>query len=113
METKLYEHNTANDAYVAFLKIFLYSYENFPKLKLILKQKNLLSPWMTVKRTVKIFKEKAKLYDKFLKKKTFSNEKIYKTYKNLFEIIKFKSKKKKYYADLITKYKNNIKKHGM
>ena len=44
---------------------------------------------------LKSSKKKQKLYDKFLKKKTFSNEKIYKTYKNLFEIIKFKSKKKK------------------
>ena len=39
---------------------------------------------------LKSSKKKQKLYDKFLKKKTFSNEKIYKTYKNLFEIIKFK-----------------------
>ena len=30
----VYEHNTENDAYEAFLKIFLYSYEkSFPKIK--------------------------------------------------------------------------------
>ena len=38
-------------------------------------------------------KKKQKLYDKFLKSKTNENEKKYKTYKSLFEILKEKSKK--------------------
>ena len=38
-------------------------------------------------------KKKQKLYDKSLKSKTNENEKKYKTYKFLFEILKEKSKK--------------------
>ena len=49
---------------------------------------------------------KHKLYDKFLKRKTYTNEQIYKNYKNLFETLKFKSKNN-YYSKLISK--NNLK----
>ena len=58
---------------------------------------------------LKSSKKKQKLYDKFLKNKTYQNEINYKNYKNLFETLKFKSKKN-HYAKLITKYKNNSKK---
>ena len=34
------------------------------------------------------------MYDKFLKRKTYAHEQIYKNYKNLFETLKFKFKKK-------------------
>ena len=51
-----------------------------------------LSPWMT-KGLLKSSKKKHKLYDKFLKNKTYQNEINYKNYKNLFETLKFKSKK--------------------
>ena len=61
---------------------------------------------------LKLSNKKHKLYDKFLKNKTYTNEKIYKSYKNLFETIKFKSKKI-YYTKLISKYQNNLKKHGV
>ena len=67
----------------------------------------MLSPWMT-KGLLKSSKVKHKLYDKFLKRKTYANEQKYKNYKNLFETLKFKSKKN-YYSKLISKYKNNLK----
>ena len=54
-------------------------------------------------------KKKQKLYNKYLKHKTFKNEKIYKQYKSLFETLKFKSKQN-YYKNLLTKYKDNAKK---
>ena len=64
---------------------------------------------MNNKRLLNSSKRKQKLYDKFLKHKTEINETNYKNYKDLFESIKFKSKKN-YYAQLILKYQNNIKK---
>ena len=39
----------------------------------------------------------------------YKNETIYRTYKNMFEAVKFKSKRN-YYNNLINKYKTNIKK---
>ena len=38
---------------------------------------------------LKSFKKKQKLYDKFLKNKTYQNEINYKNYKNVFETLKF------------------------
>ena len=96
-------------AYNLFLQQFSAAYENaFPKVKIKIKIKNLLSPWIS-KGILKSSKKKQKLYDKYLKNRTYKNEKNYKTYKNMFETVKFKSKKN-YYNNLITKYKNNIKK---
>ena len=98
-----------NKAYDSFLELITSFYEAaFPKVKIKIKTKNLLSPWIT-KGLLKSSKRKQKLYDKFLKHKTEINETNYKNYKNLFESIKFKSKKN-YYAQLILKYQNNIKK---
>ena len=57
------------------------------------KRKALLKPWMS-KGLQKSSKKKQKLYDRFLKNRTEQNEKIYKDYKSLFEILKEKSKKK-------------------
>ena len=105
----IFSINNANDSYDLFLKYFLKHYEiAFPKIEIKIKTKNLLSPWIT-KGLLKSSTRKHRLYDKFLKKKSFTNESKYKTYKNLFETIKHKSKKN-YYTELITKYKNNIKK---
>ena len=75
-----------NKAYDTFLGNFLNLYEEtFPKVKIKLKSKSLLiSPWIT-KGLVKSSKTKHKLYDKFLKNKTYKNETTYKDYKNLFE----------------------------
>ena len=56
-------------------------------------------------------KRKQKLYKKFLKRRTTENKETYKTYKNLFEMIKQKSKKSFYSAKLI-KFQGDTKKHG-
>ena len=47
---------------------------------------------MDNKRLLKSYKKKQKLYTKYLKNKTFANEQKYKTYKNIFEKVKIKSK---------------------
>ena len=54
-------------------------------------------------------KKKQKLYDKFLKSKTNENEKKYKSYKSLFEILKEKSKKI-YYSRKLENCKQYVKK---
>ena len=106
---KIQKINCPNEAYDEFLKTFSSCYEvSFPKVKIKIKSKSFLSPWIT-KGLIKSSKKKQKLYNNFLKHKTYKNEKKYKTYKNLFETLKLKSKKN-YYAKLINKYKNNIKK---
>ena len=105
---KIYSINTASDAYSYFLGNFLQLYERaFPKNKITIKTKNLLSPWMT-KGLLKSSKRKQKLFDKFLKSRTYYNEQSYKHYKTLFENTKLRSKSS-YYAELISKYTNNIK----
>ena len=53
-----------------------------------------------------------RLYEKFLKNRTPQNEETYKTYKNLFETIKRRSKKK-FYSEKLQKFKGDAKKHGM
>ena len=56
-------------------------------------------------------KRKQRLYEKFFKTRTAKSEAEYKTYKNMFEKIKRKSKRN-YYSQKILEYKNNTKKHG-
>ena len=51
-----------------------------------------------------------KLYDKYLKSKTNENEKEYKTYKYLFEVLKEKSKKI-YNSRKLENCKQNMKKN--
>ena len=75
-----------------FYRKFLYDFsplygETFPKLKIKIKQKTVISPWIT-KGIMKSSKQKQKLYNKFLKSRTKENEVIYKAYKNLFEVIR-------------------------
>ena len=53
-------------------------------------------------------KKKQRLHEKYLKKRTTENEKIYKTYKSLFESIKKKSKKL-YYSEKLLKLQGNAK----
>ena len=53
-------------------------------------------------------KKKQRLYEKYLKKHTTENEKIYKTYKSLFESIKKKSKKL-CYSEKLLKLQGNAK----
>ena len=96
----------ANEAYNLFLEIFLQHYETaFPKVTKTIKLKSL---WIT-KGLIKSSKRKQRLYEKFLKHRSYQNEIAYKTYKNLFESIKNKSKKS-YYSEQINKYKNDSRK---
>ena len=81
-----YSLTDANLVYEYFLRTFSGLYNHaFPEISL--KLKNVSNPWMT-KGLQKSSKKKPKLYDKFLKYKTNKNEKKYKTYKSLFEILK-------------------------
>ena len=65
----------------SFLKQFLKIYnDSFPLIKITIKQKQLISPWIT-KGLIKSSKQKQKLYIKFLKRPTYKNETTYKTYK--------------------------------
>ena len=56
-----------------------------------------------------LLKGKQKLYKKFLKHRTRETEFAYILYKNLFESLKKKAKKK-YYSEKISKYKHDDKK---
>ena len=81
--------------------------EAFQKVKIKVKHKSLLSPWMS-KALLKLSKAKHKLYNKFLKNKTYRNESTYKIYKNLFEKLKLKSKTL-YYSKQFKKIEHNTK----
>ena len=97
-----------NTAYDIFTKQFLKLYEScFPLKKIVVKRKNLLSPWITAG-IMKSSKQKQKLYVKFLKHRTFTNEKNYKNYKQLFEKVKLKSRIQ-YYSSQFKKYQDNAK----
>ena len=90
------ESNNANVFYAKFSEIFTSLYEEcFLELKIKLNQRKNLSP--RIKKGIKkSSKSKQKLYEKFLKKRNAFNETASKTYKNLFEAIKSKSKKNHY-----------------
>ena len=93
----------------SFFNIFNSIYDiYFPKIFVRLKTKHIESPWIT-KGIVKSSKRKQKLYEKFLKHRTRETELAYKSYKNLFESLKKKAKKK-YYSEKISKYKHDAKK---
>ena len=101
-----------NEAYKKFFNIFNSIYDiYFPKVLVRLKTKHIQSPWIT-KGIAKSSKRKQKLYEKFLKHRTRETELAYKSYKNLFESLKKKAKKK-YYSEKISRYKNDAKKHGV
>ena len=80
----------------------------FPKVFVRLKTKHIQSLWIT-KGIAKSSKRKQKLYKKFLKHRTRETEFAYKLYKNIFESLKKKAKKK-YYSEKISKYKHDDKK---
>ena len=102
------EIDNPNEANSKFLYNFSSLYEEaFLKLEIKIKQKKLISPWIT-KGIMKSCKQKQKLYNKFLKLRTKENEVIYKAYKNLFEAIRKKSERT-YKSELLVKYKNGIK----
>ena len=80
---------------------------NFPLTEIEIKSKNLKTPWFS-KGLKKSPKTKQRLYIKFSKNKSAESEEKYKNYKNIFEKLKIKSKKK-YYAYLLNKYKYDTK----
>ena len=72
------------------------------------KAQNSFKPWIT-KGIAKSSKKKQKLYEKYLKNRNPQNLATYKTYNNLFETIKRKSKKN-YYSEKILSPKGHPKK---
>jgi len=74
-----------NIIYSTFLKTFYEVYDvNFLLRKIILKTKDILSPWIS-KGLKKSSKMKQKLYVKYLKSKSEKHKINYQTYKNLYE----------------------------
>ena len=89
--------------------MFKNSYDiHIPLKKFEIKRKDFLSPWIT-KVLKKSSKRKQKLYVKFLKTKSFKAEKRYKSYKNLFEKLKYLSMKS-YSSSQHLKHQNNARK---
>ena len=79
----------------------------FP-LETISKQYNTRKPWLSpILRDA--IKKKNKLYIKSIKHKCLHNETVYKNYRNCLKKL-LKAAEKKYYNDLISKYKNDSKK---
>ena len=75
----------ANTMFENFSNTFTNLYEkHFPLKKIYIKNKDLMSPWMT-KGMKKSSKQKQKLYIKYLKRKTEATENEYKNYKNLLK----------------------------
>ena len=82
------EIDNLNEAYSKFLYDFFSIYEEaFPRLEIEIKQKNLISAWIT-EGIMKSSKQKQNLCNKFYKSRTKENEVIYKFYKNLFETVR-------------------------
>ena len=97
-----------NEAYKKFVEIFTELYEKyFPKRKFTIKPKTALSPWIT-NGIAKSSKQKQKLYEIFLKRHIPINEANYKVCKNMFEMIKLKSKKW-FYTQKLIKIQGNAK----
>ena len=69
------------------------------------KSKTLKKPWIT-KGILKSSKTKQRLYDKFLKSKSYEHQ--IKNYPKLFESIK-QTTKSQYYSKIILHYKDNVK----
>ena len=74
----LYSISNPNDAYEYFLKVFSDICDlTFPLKTFSIKRKTLQNPWMT-KDLLKSSKQKQKLYEKFVKKRSPRNENVYK-----------------------------------
>ena len=88
--SKVRQYRKAYEAYSNYFNIIdSPNDECFPEAKIRLKQKKHFTPWI-IRDIKKSSKRKQKLYEKFLKHRTISNEEKYKTYKKLFELIKRK-----------------------
>ena len=82
-----------NNACNNFIEIFSSLYDKcFPKKKIKSKSQNYNNPWISTA-IVKSSIRKRKLYKKCLKHSTEKNEKLYQSYKSLFETVKCKSKR--------------------
>ena len=89
-----------DSAYEAFLNKFTSLYDNiFLQICGYGKIENTKKPWIT-KGILKSSKTKQRLYDKFLKSKTYEHEISYKNYRKLFESIKQRAKSQ-YYSKMI------------
>ena len=74
----LYSISNPNDAYEYFLKVLSDICDlTFPLKTFSIKRKTLQNPWMT-KDLLKSSKQKQKLYEKFVKKRSPRNENVYK-----------------------------------
>ena len=101
------ETQDPNQSYSVFLKQFLKIYnKSFPMKSITIKRKQLISPWIT-KGLRKSSKQKQKLYIKCLRHPSYKNEVAYKTYKNLFETTKNRSKIHHFSSLLKTHQKNS------
>ena len=99
----------ANESYDNFISDITKIYDEcFPVQTQYLKQKSIVNKWMT-KGLLKASKRKQKLYKKFLKCKSRSNEKAYKNYAKIFDKL-LQRAKKLHYTGLIKKHEGNIKK---
>ena len=101
--------DSANHSCNRFLQIFLsLNNECFPKIKIKLKPQKDFRPWITLGLR-KSSKRKQGLHEKILKTRTAKSDAEYKTYKNMFETIKRKSKRnyiRKKYLDIKITLKN-------
>lgn len=97
-----------DEAYSAFTDEFEFLYNDlFPVTKVTVKGKTILNKWMN-KELIVMSRKKQKLYNKYLKNKTYANELNYKNYKKCFEKQK-KLTKKAYYTRLLQQHQSNLR----
>ena len=100
--------NDANAAFNNFHNQFVSIFDKTcPVNEVKLKSKNLVNPWFD-KALTKCSRKKQRLYNKFLKNRTFINETNYKNYKYKFNRLMFDTKRN-YYKDKLNKYKDDTK----
>ncbi|XP_065650433.1 MATH and LRR domain-containing protein PFE0570w-like [Hydra vulgaris] len=99
----------AQEAYNIFHCIFQDHYnEAFPIISKLIKTKSHQNPWITAG-IIKSSQKKKRLYEKFIKKRTYKNETKYENYKRLFETV-IKDSKKQYYTNQLHNCKNDAQK---
>ena len=98
-----------SDAYAAFVNEFSDLYDElFPSKEIIVKTKTIINKWMN-KELIKMSRKKQKLYNKFLKCRTYMSEAKYKQCKRQFER-RMQITKKNYYSKLLIKHQYNLRK---
>ena len=105
----VYRCDNVNEAYDNFINVFTKFYEQyFPVKSVRIDKKAKKHPWMT-KGLINACKKKNHLYRSFVKSKNLKIEEKYKRYKNkLTAILRFSEKQ--YYTQLLSKYRDNVKK---